>query len=136
MMQVVETFGPGLVARMGVLAVGYMAWASAPFWWPAMRALRRRRRLRRPVLFSACAGCLAYAGYLAFLVAMRLLLLIVPALPAWLEWLTPQAGITLQLSTALLYGLPLLVFTGWVERLLGARWQQLLAASPDARPAT
>ena len=87
MMQVVETFGLELMAWMGGVAAGYLAWASAPFWWPAMRAFGGRRRLPRPLLFSACAGCLAYAAYLALLVALRLLILAAPPLSAGLEQL-------------------------------------------------
>ncbi|MDY0956456.1 hypothetical protein SOM22_17950 [Stenotrophomonas rhizophila] len=135
MMQVVETFGLELMAWMGGVAAGYLAWASAPFWWPAMRAFCGRRRLPRPLLFSACAGCLAYAAYLALLVALRLLILAVPPLSAGLEQLASHPGIAATLLAALVYGLPLLVFTGWTARFLGARWARVMAPSPDAQPA-
>lgn len=133
MMQVVETFGLELMAWMGGVAAGYLVWASAPFWWPAMRAFGGR--LPRPLLFSACAGCLAYAAYLAFLAALRLLMFAVPPFSAAVEQLASHPGIAALLLAALVYGLPLLVFTGWAARFLGARWARLMPPSPDAQPA-
>jgi len=134
MMQVVETFGLELMAWMGGVAAGYLAWASAPFWWPAMRAFGGRRRLPRPLLFSACAGCLAYAAYLACLIALRLLILAAPPMSAALDQLASHPGMAATLLPALVYGMPLLVFTGWSARFLGTRWARLLPMPLDARP--
>jgi len=134
MMQVVETLGLELVAWMGGVAAGYLAWASAPFWWPAMRAFGGRRRLPRPLLFSACAGCLAYAAYLACLIALRLLILAAPPMSAALDQLASHPGMAATLLPALVYGMPLLVFTGWSARFLGTRWARLLPMPLDARP--
>ncbi|HAI48300.1 MAG TPA: hypothetical protein DCM50_16655 [Stenotrophomonas sp.] len=134
MMQVVETFGLELVAWMGGVAAGYLAWASAPFWWPAMRAFGGRRRLPRPLLFSTCAGCMAYAAYLALLVALRLLILTAPPVSAAVDQLASHPGMAATLLAALVYGLPLLVFTGWAARFLGARWARLLPPPLGAQP--
>ncbi|MGE8215664.1 MAG: hypothetical protein ACN6RD_05665 [Stenotrophomonas maltophilia] len=134
MMQVVETFGLELVAWMGGVAAGYLAWASAPFWWPAMRAFGGRRRLPRPLLFSTCAGCMAYAAYLALLVALRLLILTAPPVSAAVDQLASHPGMAATLLAALVYGLPLLVFTGWAARFLGARWARLLPPPLCAQP--
>jgi hypothetical protein len=56
-------------------------------------------------------------------------------LSAGLEQLASHPGIAATLLAALVYGLPLLVFTGWAARFLGARWARVMAQSPDAQPA-
>ena len=81
-MDVIEAFGPKLIALMALVAVGWFLITLAPVIWPAYRA--RKAALDRPWLFTVVVAALIY-GALNFV----LLVVAIPVV-AYSVFIAPQ----------------------------------------------
>ena len=81
-MEVIDAFGPRLIALMGLVTVGWFLFTLMPLIWPAYRA--RKAALPRPWLFAVVVAALIY-GALNFI----LLVVAVPAV-AYSVFIAPQ----------------------------------------------
>lgn len=91
-MDVIEAFGPKLIALMALVAVGWFLITLAPVIWPAYRA--RKAALDRPWLFTVVVAALIYGAlnFVLLVVAIPVVAYRSLSRPSWKRWASPMAG--------------------------------------------
>ena len=82
-MELIEAFGPKLVALLTLAAAWFML-TLAPVIWPAFRAFRKKTALPRPWLFVSTVAALTYGALF-----LALFVLLIPA-EAYAVFIAPQ----------------------------------------------
>ena len=139
-MEIIDAFGPKLIALMSIVALAYVLLTFAPLWWPAIVAWRARPALPRPWLFIGVVAALVYGvfSFLAFAIILPVEaygIFVVPQLED--AGIAPPGvpvirvfGIVVD-SWWLLIPLTQLFLTWYITRQLQAKWHHICSAPPN-----